>query len=306
MPHFTDSYLNIYHGPIRGGKTASMTGDVIIDMINGRRCFSNYKIEFRYKGKDYSAEPLIADELLFIDRDDIKKKYNDCVIAWDEGALSMPARDFQSAQNKLTSQAMLLRGKLQSSIYFCVQYLSMFEKNMRLQEDTLIFCHDLSFKYKNLERGAFISQAFQDISGRSTGYTYEESGRVYRQRFFAKLVWPVYDTLFMPEKIVKEKIGIKDVRAVLNGNEVDKEEFDDFSSYDENCQVVSNLIDELLTLNQNVVSLGVLESMAKHRTFVGDRNELTQILMSKGVFRGANGIWNLKKSLVLDKVLVPA
>jgi hypothetical protein len=294
MPHFTDSYLNIYHGPIRGGKTASMTGDVIIDMINGRRCFSNYKIEFRYKGKDYSAEPLIADELLYIDRDDIKKKYNDCVIAWDEGALSMPARDFQSAQNKLTSQAMLLRGKLQSSIYFCVQYLSMFEKNMRLQEDTLIFCHDLSFKYKNLERGAFISQAFQDISGRSTGYTYEESGRVYRQRFFAKLVWPVYDTLFMPEKIVKDKIGIKDVRAVLNGSEFEKEDYDNFSSYEENESVVDNLLRELDAMEQKLIPSNTMKLMASKRGFHGDNNELIEILINKGVQQNTRGQWNLR------------
>jgi len=299
MGKYKDSYLVIYHGPIRGGKTASMTGDLALDMISGRRVFANYKIEFRYNGKDYAAEPLITDELMLIDKPDIKQKYTDCCIGWDEGALSMPALDFQTAQNKLTTQAMLLRGKLEANVYFCVQYLSMFAKNMRLQEDTLVFCHDMSFKYKNLERGAFISQAFQDISGRSTGETYEYSGQVFRQRFFAKLVWPIYDTKEMPESVVKQKIGIKDVRAALNGYELESQENDSYSLKEENDMVIDNLIGELVSMKQTTVSLSVIKSMAEHRTFQGSKSELSEILMNKGAIRMSNGLWSIKNSLVL-------
>ena len=293
MAKYKDSYLNIYHGPIRGGKTASMTADGAIEMINGRRCFSNYRVEFIYRGKEYSAEPLDTNELMLIDKPEFKKKYSDCVILWDEGALSMPALEFQSAQNKLTTQAMLLRGKLEANIYFSVQYLSMFAKNMRLQEDNLVFCHDLSFKYKTLERGSIISQAFQDISGRSTGETYEYSGMVYRQIFHAKTVWPIYDTKEMPVSIVRERIKMADVRDAL-GNSVIRDGSYEISQEEENEVIIHNLIQELITGEQFNVTKGIMKSMATQRGFQGKPADLGRVIMSQGVKMYGNGNWNLK------------
>jgi hypothetical protein len=291
------SYLNIYHGPIGGGKTASMTGDGIVDMVNGKRCFSNYKIEFRFYGKEYYSEPLNPEELLFIDRPEIKEKYTDCVILIDEGALLMAARNFQDATNRLISQSMLLRGKLDLSVYITVQYLSMFEKNMRLQEDNLIFCHDLSYRYPMFEPGEFISQSFQDISGRSKGYTYEETGRVYLQRFYGKLVWNCYDTKEMPVAVVRKKVSMNDVRNEMNDLNMKDTEYVN-EGYN-NEQVIVNLIKELDELEQGIASLGIIQSMANKRGFNGNKNDLMEILMSKGVTRGSNGLWNIKNSLVL-------
>ena len=244
MTKIRDSYLVIYHGPIRGGKTASMTADGAIEMLNGRRVFSNYRIAFTYNGKEYAAEPLKPEELMYVDRPEVKKKYTDCVICIDEGALLMAARDFQTATNKLIAQSMLLRGKLELSVFVTVQFLSMFEKNMRIQEDTLVFCHDLSFKFRNLERGSVISQAFQDISGRSTGETYEYSGMVYRQTFRAKPFWYIYDTKEMPVSVVKKKVGMKDVRDGLEYSDFEKDQEYLLSQHEENDSIVTNLIDE--------------------------------------------------------------
>ena len=299
MTKIRDSYLVIYHGPIRGGKTASMTGDASMGMLNGRRVFSNYRISFNYNGKTYAAEPLQPEELMYVDRPEVKKKYTDCIICIDEGALLMAARNFQDATNKLISQSMLLRGKLELSVFVTVQFLSMFEKNMRIQEDTLVFCHDLSFKFRDRERGAFISQAFQDISGRSTGETYEYSGMVYRQTFRAKPFWYIYDTKEMPVSVVKQKVGIKDVRNALEYSDFEKDQEYLLSQHDENDSIVTNLIGELDSIGQVLIPNSVMISKALKRGFTGDRNELTEMLMDKGVTLNTQYQWNIRNSLVL-------
>ena len=137
------SNLVIYHGPIDSGKTLSMTGDAAIGMLNGRRVFSNYRIAFSFNGKEYYSEPLQPEELMYVDLPDIKNKYTNCIICIDEGALLMAAREFQTAINSLIAKSMLLRGKLGLSVYITVQFLSMFEKNMRIQEDALVWCLSL-------------------------------------------------------------------------------------------------------------------------------------------------------------------
>ena len=299
MTKIRDSYLVIYHGPIRGGKTASMTADGAIEMLNGRRVFSNYRIVFTYNGKEYAAEPLKPEELMYVDRPEVKKKYTDCVICIDEGALLMAARDFQTATNKLIAQSMLLRGKLELSVFVTVQFLSMFEKNMRIQEDTLVFCHDLSFIFRNLERGSVISQAFQDISGRSTGETYEYSGMVYRQTFRAKPFWYIYDTKEMPVSVVKKKVGMKDVRDGLEYSDFEKDQEYLLSQHEENDSIVTNLIDEFDSMGQVIIPNNLMKSMVMKRGFNGDSSELAEMLMTKGVTLNSQYQWNIKNSLVL-------
>lgn len=298
-----DSYLVIAHGPIRGGKTVTMTGDASLDMIEGRRVFSNYPIAFDYQEspgapiKHYASEPLIADELLYIDRPDIQRKYTDSVIVWDEGALSLPAREHATAQNKLISQATLLRGKLETSLYFSVQYLSMWEKNMRLQMDSLIFCHDLSFRFRHLERGSTISQAFQDMSGRSTGYTFEETGRVYRQTFHAKPFWYIYDTR-KTFPIVRDKIGYGDVRKTLKTGDFDTDDDHQLSQEDENWVIVENLVKEYGALNQVRVPVAILSSAAKGRGFIGKSGDLGALLIQMGVKLYGSNAWDLRPALL--------
>jgi len=299
-----DSYMIVYHGPIRGGKTVSMTADIATDMLNGRQAFTNYPIEFDYQEdedspiKHYASEELIPDELLLIDKPEFKKKYTDCVIGWDEGALSLPAREFASAQNKLTSQTMLLRGKLEASIYFTVQYLSMWERNMRLQEDTLVFCHDLSFKFTNLERGSTISQAFQDMSGRSTGETFDESQMYYRQTFRAKMFWPIYDTK-RTFSVVRDKIKYGDVRATLQNGDWERSDEYQLQQEDENRVVLSHLIEELKSQNQTRILGSILMNMAKQRGFQGRASDMGAILMSEGMYLTANGIWRIPENVVI-------
>ncbi len=295
-----DSYLNVYHGPIRGGKTGSMTVDASIDMLEGRRVFSNYPIEFDYQEdsespiKHYASEELFADELLYIDHPDVKRKYTDCVIVWDEGALSMPAREFSTAQNKLTSQATLLRGKMEANLYFTVQYLSMWEKNMRIQEDNLIFCHDLSFKFRHLTRGSMISQAFQDISGRTTGETYEESQMVYRQTLHFQPFWHIYDTK-KTFSVVRNKIKYGDVRLTLQN--LKKDDSYQLRQEEENRVLIEHTIKEFESMGQEIIPPPVLFNVLRKRGFQGDRTEIGEVLMSMGVKLYGGRSWDIRPLL---------
>jgi len=287
-----DSYLNVYHGPIRGGKTISMTADIIINMINGRKAFTNYPIEFSLEVspgvfRNYSSEIFNSDEIMLIDRDEIKKKYTESIIGWDEGALSMPARDFQSAENKLESQAMLLRGKLGMSIYFTVQYLSMWEKNMRLQEDNRIFCHDLSFMYpKSIpQRGLVVSQTWQDQSGRSTGMPYELTQRGYRQTFYAHSFWDTYDTT-KTFPVVRNKISMQDVRNTLS-------EYDVTENEESNLLILQHTVEEFIVREQFRITAGILYEMAHRNGFQGKKTDIGISMINLGYRMSASGMWCL-------------
>lgn len=306
---YDDSYLVIYHGPIRGGKTLSMSADAATDMIKGKKVYSNYKIEFCYENSIYYAEPLLPEELFYFDIPEIKAKYEGSVIVIDEGALLMAAREFQTATNKVISNAMLLRGKLEVSVYITVQYLSMFEKNMRIQEDFLVFCHDLSFRHPELLikkridgveydfRGGYISQSFQDISGRKTGYMYEETGDVYNQIFHGEDFWNIYNTKEFPVSLVKEKIKMADIRSNIHGLPEKVENNSSEAFDDDNYAIVNDVLEDLFNMNQTIATPGVIKSLVfRHNPpFRGDSMDIDIFLMSNGAIRMANGNWNLKE-----------
>lgn len=189
MSKYKDSYVLIFHGSRRGGKTLSMVVQVIIDMLSGRTVFANFLISFVYRGKQYSSLPLDYYALLAQD-----EGYKDSVICWDETALWAYARDSQSTFNKIIGLALTLIGKWECNLYCTVQFLNMIDKNFRQQADSIILCTDLSFKYKQLGRGTTIGQICQDISGRFTGDMYEFSHEVYQRTLHGKFAWGCYNT----------------------------------------------------------------------------------------------------------------
>ena len=125
------------------------------------------------------SQELVYDELIHQE-----SKFEGGVIGWDEPSLWLFSRNFQSRMNKIISQIIILMGHVEMNYYFATQFLSLLDKNIRLQMDALIFCSDLSFKYPQLQRGSTIGQLLQDMSGRFTGDMYENTGEVYQQTFF--------------------------------------------------------------------------------------------------------------------------
>lgn len=204
---FKDSYVLIFHGSRRGGKTLSMVVQCIIDMIRGRKVFSNFPIRFVFRGRLY--ESLRLDYYALLAQDEM---YIDSVIAWDETAFWLYARNPNAGFNKICTLVLTLIGKWECNFYSTVQFLNMLDKNVRQQADAIVLCTDLSFRYKQLGRGTTIGQLCQDISGRFTGTMYEMSHDVYQRTLHGKWAWTAYDTkkafdIFETQRKVKMNVS---------------------------------------------------------------------------------------------------
>ncbi len=186
---FKDSYCLVFHGSRRGGKTLSMVVQAIIDMLSGRKCFSNFPISFTLNGKIYQSE--ILDYYALLAQDDM---YKDSVICWDETAFWLSARNPNAGFNKIATLVLTLIGKWEVNFYSTVQFLNFLDKNVRQQADAIVLCTDLSFKYHQLGRGTHIGQLLQDTSGRFTGTMYDYSHEIFQRTLAGKWAWPCYDT----------------------------------------------------------------------------------------------------------------
>ena len=213
---FKDSYVLLFHGSRRGGKTLSMVTQAVLDMIAGRTVFANFQISFTYKGKAYHSLPLDYYALLAQD-----EQYKDAVICWDETALWAYSRDSSATFNKVIGLALTLIGKWETNLYCTVQFLNMIDKNFRQQADSQILCTDLSFKYSHLGRGTMIGQLLQDISGRFTGTMWEHNRETFQRTLKGKPFWFFYNTkqtfnIFEAKR--KVKLDLNEVVRISQGD----------------------------------------------------------------------------------------
>jgi len=300
MPYY-DSHVKVYHGPRRGGKTASATGDGAIALLNSQNVFSNYPIDFWFKEneesetKHYKSEPLLLEELLRIDDPEVQNKYRRSLCIWDETALSLYSRNSQAVVNKMYGLIITLIGKLELSFDFTTQFISLLDKNIRIQEDALIFCSDLSFKYPHLQRGSVISQIWQDISGRYTGEMYEYSNQTYQQTFYDKWVWNIYDTLGTFDILkAQEKITWDQLRENVSEYE--------YTDNEANIEILKHLINEYEAMEQYKIPQPIMYRAAKTRGFSGKAADMGQLLMEVGVKLYGTNMWDIRP--FLEKVLV--
>lgn len=188
-----DSYCFIWHGPRGGGKTASLVGTCVEDMIcYNQRVISNVPISFDYEPEPggpsihYESEPLNIDALLALD-----DSVNNAIIAWDEIPLWAYSRGAQSVLNKLVGLIITLLRKNDLSLYVTTQFLSLIDKNIRIQGDAQIECTDLYYKYRDtMRKGELISQKIVDASGKLSGTIGTPMERLFR----AKSIWHTYPT----------------------------------------------------------------------------------------------------------------
>jgi hypothetical protein len=171
-----------------------MTVEAIIGMVDGRKVYSNYPIwfDFRYStGKVEHFASLPFDEDLFLTQ---HPSMNGAIVVWDEMALSLGARDFQSVSNKLAGKLVTLLRHQQQSLFIASQFLFSLDKGIRIQCDSEIYCFDLSFKYHNLKRGECIAQNIKDMSGRGSGEPYHMTGQMFTRTLDAEPFWHCYDS----------------------------------------------------------------------------------------------------------------
>lgn len=207
-----DSYVLTWHGAAGGGKTMSADIQCIIDMVcYGQKVFSMVPISFDFEDDEgfvtnYSSIPLDIPALLRQD-----EMYRENVVLWDEINLWLFSRAHQAVLNKVISQLVTLRRKLDLSFYATSQFLSLVDKNFRIQNDSEIFCFDLHYVYPNLSKGQVIHQEMIDKSGKFTGIPFDRSEEYYENYVHGDAFKGTYPTKFtfnIFEAMRKYKINV--------------------------------------------------------------------------------------------------
>lgn len=191
-----DSYVLIFHGGAGSGKTMSAVVQCVIDMVcHGQTVFSMVPIVFTFKESEkspavhYESKMLELDALLLQD-----EMFRNSIVLWDEINLWLFSRSHASVLNKLSSQLFTLRRKLDMSFYATSQFLSLVDKNIRIQSDANILCFDLHYRYRNLSKGQIIHQELQDESGKFTGRPFQSTNMTYERLLHADPFKGTYDT----------------------------------------------------------------------------------------------------------------
>ena len=291
MAVYEDSYVIIWHGPRRGGKSISMAYEEAIALLNGRRVFADSPVQFLYPNEDgswtkYKSEPLNYDEFLFVTEDDaLKKKYTRAVVAWDEVDKWMFSRNFNSVFSKITSQFITLIGKLEMTFLMTAQFIHLVDKNIRIQVDAEIGCTDLSFLYPHLGRGTNVGWIAKDISGRYTGQMYQDTGMEYQATLYAKPFWDIYDTKHAPsildsmqKREIKQDKHIIDLREGRGGLEEDLDE----RNHGKNYLIMEHMVEEMRD-SGTTYRRGEIVKMAKERGYTDSSYILFSALNRIGV-----------------------
>lgn len=295
---YEDSYCAIWHGPRRGGKSGSMAVECMINLLNGKKVFSDNPVNLAFDWSDgagteiiqYSTEPLNYEELIYcLDVPDLTNKYMKSVIAWDEIDKRVSSHSWQSVFNKICQRFMTYIGKLEMTFLMTAQFINLVDNQIRIQIDAEIQCTDLSYMYSNLERGAYIGQLAKDISGRYTGRMFKDTGREYPQTLILKDFWPIFDTKHFPATVLEslQKVEIRQDKRVLDlrGGGIqnifgDNEEFK--RQKDQNALIVFHLAEEV---KESGTTFGRQEliTMARRRGFREGDFRLMNMLSKEGV-----------------------
>lgn len=236
-----DSYLLLFDGGRGGGKTMSAVVQCIIDMVCYRQTvFSMVPIVFDFKENEnspvvhYESKMLDIDALLLQD-----EMFRNSIVFWDEINLWLFSRSHASVLNKLSGLLVTLLRKLDMSLYATAQFLSLVDKNIRMQADANILCFDLHYQYRNLSKGQIIHQELKDISGKFTGRPFESTGVTYERLLHSNPFKGTYDTkktfdIYEAQRRYRVKMAVKEITR----DGVD-------NSFSDMCGNVKKLCDEL-------------------------------------------------------------
>lgn len=213
-----DNNVLLFHGARGSGKTMSAVVQCVIDMVcHGLTVYSLVPIAFDFKESEntppvhYESKMLDIDALLLQD-----EMFRNSIVFWDEINLWLFSRSHATTLNKLSGQLATLLRKLDMSLYATAQFLSLVEKNIRIQADAFISCFDLHYQYRNLSHGQVIHQELQDRSGRFTGRTFETTGITYERLLHSDPFKGIYDTkktfdIYEAQRKYRVKMGVKEI-----------------------------------------------------------------------------------------------
>ncbi len=285
----------IHTGPRGSTKSLLLTSNQIIKLLQyhyinyylgtNKKVWSNYPVEFYHKSKidgkivHLEALPLNREAFMLFD-----EEYCEGWVFIDEIDQWYDRQDWQNGDQKVTNKGLTQIRKIGLSIGATVQDMDWLNPRLQFQIDVQVECRDASFlpwgKKCHLAEGEASSLTWKDLSGRETGYTFKETGQVYRNTFWGKRFWHCYDTNFKfdpTESMTRYKVKRKvkeisfddgeDVKGVLPGNKIDPKEV-----------LFADIIHQFKENGQSEVSRTELQMMANENGYTGDWTEAGRIL----------------------------
>jgi len=119
-------------GDIGGGKTASMVKEVYIKYLQGRKIYSNIKLNFPYT-------PITRDNLQEMATGGFN--LNNGVLVLDEIHIYIDSRTSMSKSNRIITYFALQTRKVGVDLYYTTQYIDQVDKRIRNLTNNLIECY---------------------------------------------------------------------------------------------------------------------------------------------------------------------
>jgi len=195
-----DSLVVVYTGARGSGKTLSMAFDISLALRNNVPVWSNIPVSFYWSPDDdtpakfYQSLPLNMELLYTLDRG-----VSDGIVAIDEINLWADSWSTQNVAARLLTAVFQQIRKRSLSFYLTTQNFNWINTRIRWQTDLHIACSDISYKYHEMERGAFIHQKLFDMSGIFSGDPFRDdnwnNNNVKERLGFLKPYWKAYNTL---------------------------------------------------------------------------------------------------------------
>jgi hypothetical protein len=150
--------------------------------------FSNYPLNYFLKPKPLEMEKLIVQA----------PEFANCEVFVDEIGGEADRQDWNNPKSKFLNFCIQVMRHRNITFTSTIQSFDWLNARMQWQTDVIVKCRDLAFtpwgRSCNLNQGEVISTVWIDKSGVLTGYSYDETHRVYSLKFFGKRVWGHYDT----------------------------------------------------------------------------------------------------------------
>lgn len=190
-------------GPRGSGKTLWLTVVQVIALIKayylGFNVWSNYPVGFWYRDPLTNRRVYLCSEALNMSMLYTFSKG----LAWgwvfiDEIDKWLDRQEWNAATAQIIVQVLTMIRKRQLSLGMTIQDLNWLNARGQFQTDVEINNRDAAFspwgKSVGLQHGEVVNQLYKDLNGTYTGYTYDETGKIYHADMRAKWAWPLYDT----------------------------------------------------------------------------------------------------------------
>lgn len=193
----------------------------------GGPVYSNYPVGFKfYLGNRRTVYletlPLNMEAMITFD-EELRHSW----VFIDEIDIWADRQDWQSVTSRLLAKVFQQIRKKKMSLFATIQDLNWLNKRLQFQADIIIKCREAAFtpwgRANGLEMGEIGFLNFMDKSGVLTGYTFDETGKIFQRVFKGKKYWNCYNTEYEFDVLAssvqyKLKKTVKEIDLTGNGD----------------------------------------------------------------------------------------